>query len=169
MAKANVTAEKSYKRSTKILAVFLPISAFITLMIVWSTVIYHNQHMDYAHYESCKLIDASAEKQEDGSYIITASIKNDSAYQTTIYRNSISVEYGSGKRIENTMPQLAETDLLRSLNSPIIPSGRTVEYKIQILPPEDVSSVRLRYRGIGYNRYTITDEEPETSLTVKLS
>lgn len=169
MAKANITSEKSYKRSTKILAVLLPIAAFITLMIVWSTVIYHNRHMDYAHYESCKLIDASAEKQEDGSYIITASIKNDSAYQTTIYRNSISVEYGSGKRIENTMPQLAETDLLRSLNYPIIPSGRTVEYKIQILPPEDVSSVRLRYRGIGYNRYQITDEEPETTLTVKLS
>lgn len=59
--------------------------------------------------------------------------------------------------------------MLRSLNYPIIPSGRTVEYKIQILPPEDVSSVRLRYRGIGYNRYQITDEEPETTLTVKLS
>ena len=169
MAKAKNTEEKVYKRSTKFFAVFLPIAAFLTLMISWSIIIEHNQHLDYAHYESCKLIDASAEKQEDGSYIITASIKNDSSYQTVIFSNYITVEYGSGYRLENIMPQFAETDLLRSLNSPILPSGRTIEYKIQVLPPEGVNSVRLRYRGIGYNRYTITDEEPETSLTLKLS
>lgn len=169
MAEINTAEGKSYKRSVKILAVCLPIAAFLTVMIVWGTIIDHNDHLDYAHYESCKLIDASAEKQEDGSYIITAKIKNDSSYQTVIFSNYITAEYGSGNRLENRMQGFTETDFLRSLNSPIIPSGRTIEYKLQILPPEGVNSVRLRYRGVGYNRYTITGEEPETSLTVKLS
>lgn len=91
MAKANTAEVKTYKRSTKFFAVFLPIMAFLTLMISWSIIIEHNQHLDYAHYESCKLIDASAEKQEDGSYIITASIKNDSSpsFNTTCFPKAI--------------------------------------------------------------------------------
>lgn len=169
MAKTNNAAEKSYKRSTKFWAVFLPIAAFLTLMISWSMIIEHNQYMDYSHYESCKLVDASAERQEDGGYIITVRIKNDSSYQTFIYGDPVSVEYGTGNRLENKMPKFAETDFLRSLNYPTIPSGRTVEYKIKIFPPEDISSVRLRYRGVSYERYKITGEEPETNLTVKLS
>lgn len=161
--------EKVYKLPVKILAVFLPIAAFLTLMIVWGETIGQNDHLDYARYESCKLVDATAEKQEDGSYIITAKIKNDSSYQNMINKNSIYVEYGDRNQLENRMPQFAETDLLRSLNSPIIPSGRTIEYKLQILPPEGVHSVKLSYRGISYSRYTITDEDPDSSLTLKLS
>ena len=167
--KKNIEEEKVYKLPIKILAVFLPIAAFLTLMIVWGTTVGQNAHLEYAHYESCRLVDASAEKQEDGSYIITAKIKNDSSYQSYIYKSSVYVEYGNRNRLENLMPQFAETDLLRSLNSPIIPSGRTIEYKLQILPPEGVHSVRLSYRGVSYNRYNITDEDPESVITLKLS
>lgn len=161
--------EKVYRLPVKILAVFLPIAAFLTLMTVWGAVIGQNDHLEYARYESCKLVGASAEKQEDGSYIITAKIKNDGSYQSMINKNSIYVEYGNGNLLENRMPQFAETDLLISLNFPIVPSGRTVEYKLQILPPDGVHSVRLSYRGVSYSRYTITDEVPDSSFTLKLS
>lgn len=161
--------ENVYKLPVKILAVFLPIAAFLTLMIVWGAIIGQNDHLNYAHYESCKLVGASAEKQDDGSYIITAKIKNDSSYQSIINQNSIRVEYGDRNPLENRMPQFADTDLLRSLNLPIVPSGRTVEYKLQIIPPEGVHSVRLSYRGVSYSRYSITDEAPDSSFTLKLS
>lgn len=161
--------EKNYKASVKVLAVTLPIIAFIVVLAVWASIADYNFSMQYSHFYNCVLTGAEAEKQEDGSYIITVGIKNTSAYQSEIARSSIYIEYGNGTSLENRMPAYAEADFLRSLNRPIIPAGQTIEYKVQILPPEGINTVRLRYGGISYNRYTITGEEHESSLTVKLS
>ena len=58
--KKNIEEEKVYKLPIKILAVFLPIAAFLTLMIVWGATVGQNAHLEYAQYASCRLVDASS-------------------------------------------------------------------------------------------------------------
>lgn len=169
MAAKTKNKEKIYKSHVKVFAVILPIVALIAVMAACGNIADFNFTMKYAHLYNCVLTGAEAEKQEDGSYVITVSIKNDSAYQSEIARSSIWIEYGSGTSLENRMPAYAEADFLRSLNRPIIPAGQTIEYQIQILPPEGIDTVKLCYGGISYNRYSVTGEEYESSLTVKLS
>lgn len=65
--------------------------------------------------------------EEDGSYIVTVAIKNTSAYQATVYKNAITVKYGNGTILDNRMLPYPDTEILRSINEPVIPSGRTVE------------------------------------------
>lgn len=163
------TAEKNYKTPVKVLAVILPIIAFITVFGVLESIAEINSRIKYSHYYACEISGAEAEKQEDGSYIVTVAIKNTSAYQANIYKNSITVKYGNGTTLDNRMPPSPDTEILRSINEPVIPSGRTVEYKIQILPPEGINTVRLSYYGIPYSRCTITGEESESNFTLKLS
>lgn len=47
-------------------------------------------------------------------------------------------------------------------------SGRAVEYKLQIMPPEGITTVRLQYYGVSYSRYDITGEERDSVYTLKL-
>ena len=163
------TAEKNYKTPVKVLAVILPIIAFFAVWIALEDIAYINSSIKYNHYYACEIAGAEAEKQDDGSYIVTVSIKNTSAYQATIYKNAITVKYGNGTILDNRMPPYPDTEILRSINEPVIPSGQTVECKIQILPPEGINTVRLSYHGINYSRYTITGEEDESTFTLKLS
>lgn len=65
--------------------------------------------------------------EEDGSYIVTVAIKNTSAYQATVYKNAITVKYGNETILDNCMLPYPDTEILRSINEPVIPSGRTVE------------------------------------------
>ena len=169
MKKKTNTAEKNYKTSVKVFAVILPIIAFFAVWIALEEIAYINSSIKYNHYYACEIAGAEAEKQADGSYIITVAIKNTSAYQTTVYKNAITVKYGNGTILDNRMPPYPDTEILRSINEPIIPAGQTIEYKIQILPPEGINTVRLSYHGIVYTRYDLTGEEPESSFTLKLS
>lgn len=162
-------AEKNYKTPVKVLAVILPIVAFIAVWAVLEIIAEVNSMTKYSQYYSCEIAGAEAEKQADGSYIVTVSIKNNSSYQTEIYRNSFHVEYGNGTAIENRAVSYADTEILRSINSPVVPAGRTVEYQIQIFPPEGINAVRLKYYGVSYNRYTVTDEPLESTYSLKLT
>ncbi|MCM1330113.1 MAG: hypothetical protein NC253_11815 [Ruminococcus sp.] len=163
------TAEKNYKTPVKVLAAVLPIIAFIAVWAALEMVAEVNSMIKYSQYYACEIAGADAEKQADGSYIVTVSIKNNSSYQTEIYKNSIHVEYGNGTAVENRAVSYPDTEILRSINSPVVPAGRTVEYQIQIFPPEGINAVRLRYYGVSYNRYTATDEPRESTYNLKLS
>ena len=169
MKRKTNTAEKNYKTSVKVFAVILPIIAVIAVWIALEEIAYINSSVKYDHYYACEIAGAEAEKQADGSYIVTVAIKNTSAYQTTIYKNAITVKYGNGTILDNRMPPYPDTEILRSINEPIVPSGKTVECKIQILPPEGINTVRLNYRSMLYTRYELTGEEPESNFTLKLS
>ena len=166
--KANAP-EKNYKTSVKVLAVILPIIAFISVWAVLEAIADINSTIKYNHYYACEIVGAESEKQDDGSYIITVSVKNISSYQTLLDRNSIRVEYGNGTILENRMAPYPDTEILRSINRPVIPSGRTVEHKIQILPPDGINTVRLQYYGTSYGRYKITGEDNESTYSLKLS
>lgn len=169
MKRTAKTSEKNYKTSVKILAVILPIIAFIVIIAVLEAIADINSTIKYNQYYACKIVGAESEKQDDGSYIITVEVKNVSSYQTMIDRNSIRVEYGNGTTLENRMVSYPESEILRSINRPVIPSGRTVEYKIQILPPDGINTVRLQYYGTSYGRYKITGEDNESTYSLKLS
>ena len=169
MKRKTNTAEKNYKTSVKVFAVILPIIAVIAVWIALEEIAYINSSVKYDHYYACELTGAEAEKQADGSYIITVAIKNTSADQTTVYKNAITVKYGNGTILDNRMPPYPDTEILRSINEPIVPSGQTVECKIQILPPDGINTVRLNYRSMLYTRYELTGEESESNFTLKLS
>lgn len=159
---------KNYKTPVKILAVLLPIIFFISLLAVTETVGDIKRRAEYSEFYSSVITDASAEKQEDGSYIVTVTVKNNSAYQTKIDRNDIQVVYGGGSRLENTLQSYAEGSMLESLNRPLVPAGGEVEYKLRIMPPEGINTVRLRYYGVSYSRYDLTGEERDSGYTLKL-
>lgn len=166
--KANAP-EKNYKTSVKVFAVILPMIAFIAVWATLEGIADINSTIKYNQYYACEIVGAEAEKQEDGSYIITVSVKNVSSYQTLLDRSSIRVEYGNGTTLENRTTPYPDTEILRSINRPIIPAGRTVEHKIQILPPEGINTVRLQYYGTSYGRYKITGEDKESTYSLKLS
>lgn len=160
--------EKNYKASVKIIAVILPIIFFISLIAEAETIGDIKQRTEYREYYACEITDASAEKQEDGSYIVTVTVKNNSAYQTRIDRNSIQAVYGNSTWLDNRYNAYAESSLLESVNRPLVPAGRSVEYKLQIMPPEGITTVRLQYYGVSYSRYELTGEDRESDFTLKL-
>lgn len=160
--------EKTYKSHVKVIAVILPIITVIGLFIMLEIISELNKDIKYSQYYSCEITDASAEKQEDGSYLVTVWIKNNSSYQAYIYDSSFWVE-ANGTTIQNTLPGYQGGDMLDSLTRPIVPSGQTVEYKMQILPPEGANTVKIHYYGKSYSRYSITNEERDSSYSLKLS
>lgn len=159
---------KNYKASVKVIAVLLPIIFFITLIAVTEIIGDVKRQAEYREYYACEITDASAEKQEDGSYIVTMTVKNNSAYQTRIDRNSVQAVYGNGSRLENRYLPYADGNMLESLTRPLVPAGRSIDYKLQIMPPEGITTVRLQYYGVSYSRYDLTGEERDSVYTLKL-
>ena len=159
---------KTHKPFVKVIAVILPIITVIGLFIMFGIIHELNLDIRYSQYYSCEITDASAEKQEDGSYLITLQIKNNSSYQTHIYDSSVWVE-ANGVTVQNMLQGQLSGDMLDSLTRPIVPSGQTVEYKLQILPPEGANTVRIHYYGTSYSRYNITNEDRDSSYSLKLS
>ena len=160
--------EKIYKPHVKVIAVILFVMTILGFFITLEIVSELNSDIKYSQYYSCKITDASAEKQEDGSYLITLQIKNNSSYQTHIYDSSVWVE-ANGVTIQNMLQGQLSGDMLDSLTRPIVPSGQTVEYKLQVLPPNGAASVKIHYYGTSYSRYSVTNEDRDSVFTLKLS
>ena len=164
MSKTN----KIHKPYVKVIAVILPIITVIGLFTMLGIIHELNLDIRYSQYYSCEITGASAEKQEDGSYLITLQIKNNSSYQTHIYYRSVWVE-ANGATVKNMLQGQLSGDMLDSLTRPIVPSGQTVEYKLQILPPAGAASVKIHYYGTSYSRYSVTNEDRDSVFTLKLS
>ena len=160
--------EKIYKPYVKVIAVILFIVTILAFFIMLGVVSEQNTSAKYHQYYSCEIADASAEKQEDGSYLITLQIKNNSAYQTYIYDSSVWVE-SNNITMQNMLKGQLSGDMLDTLTRPIVPSGQTVEYKLQVLPPAGAASVRIHYYGTSYSRYNVTNEDRDSVFTLKLS
>ena len=160
--------EKIYKPHVKVIAVILFVVTILAFFIMLEILSELNSDIRYSQYYSCEITDASAEKQEDGSYLITLRIKNNSAYQAYIYDSSVWVE-ANNITLQNMLKGELNGDLLDSLTRPIVPSGQTVEYKLQVLPPAGAASVRIHYYGTSYSRYSVTNEDRDSVFTIKLS
>ena len=159
---------KTNQTFLKFLAVVLPVIAAITLLAVISIASDIGDRMEYDNYYSYEITDAFAEKQDDGRYLITAVIKNNSAYQTIIDKNSVQVMYGNHSYLDNQISLYDNTDIYETLNKFFIPAGRSIEYPILIELPEEVRSVTLSYYGDSYNLRNITDEDNQKFYKVKL-
>lgn len=164
MSKTN----KIHKPYVKVIAVILFVMTILGFFITLEIVSELNSDIKYSQYYSCEITDTSAEKQEDGSYLITLQIKNNSSYQTHIYDSSVWVE-ANGVTVKNMLQGQLSGDMLDSLTRPIVPSGQTVEYKLQILPPAGAASVKIHYYGTSYSRYSVTNEDRDSVFTLKLS
>ncbi len=162
---------KSYSVKRKIISVFLAVFAFIMLIGAWGTVSEEKSLTVYDSYYRWEITSASAEKQEDGRYLITAVIKNNSSYRAVIDVNDIYVKYGDDKRLENEITEYPDGHFYDTLRKCTVPAGQTAEYELLVTVPEGINSVRLSYHGIPYKLTEITGGEnaewEENIYTVK--
>ncbi len=147
---------KSYSVKRKIISVFLAVFAFIMLIGAWGMVSEEKSLTVYDSYYRWEITSASAEKQEDGRYLITAVIKNNSAYRAYIDVNSISIEYGEKKRLENEIPEYPDGHFYDTLRKCAVPAGQSSEYKLLVTVPEGIDTVRLSYHEMSYKLAEIT-------------
>ncbi len=163
---------KNYSVKRKVISVFLAVFAFIMLIGAWGIVSEEKSLTVYDSYYRWEITSASAEKQEDGRYLITAVIKNNSSYRAVIDVNDIYVKYGDEKRLENEIPEYPDGHFYDSLRKCTVPAGQTVEYGLIVDVPEGIETVRLSYHGIPYKLAEITGGEntewEEKIYTVKI-
>lgn len=166
-AKANV---KQYSTAAKVVAVILLVLAPIVLITAISAAATINDIAYFDTYYRWEITDAKAEKQSDGKYLITADIKNTSAYRASISDYSIIVKYGNNNRADNEMSSVSypNGDLYDAFKYPIIPAGQTVKYRMLVELPEGTTTVRLDYSGLSYDAKDILGESGETVYTLKL-
>lgn len=168
--KAKAENVKNYSTATKVVAVILLVLAPIVLIIAISETSMINDISYFDSYYRWEITDAKAEKQSDGKYLITADIKNTSAYRASISDYSITVKYGNNNRAENEMSSRSypNGDLYDAFKYPIIPAGQTVKYQMLVELPEGTTTVRLDYSGLSYDAKDILRESGETVYTLKL-
>lgn len=163
------TNVKDYSTVAKVVAIILLVLTPISVMISVSEAVTINEISEYDTYYSWEITDAKAEKQPDGKYLITANLKNTSAYRASISDYSITIRYGNN-RADNEMstrsyPGGGFYDVLKY---PIIPAGQTVEYQMLVSLPEGTATVHLDYRGMAYGLEDILGEQENQVYTLKL-
>lgn len=163
---------KSYSVKRKIISVLLAVFAFIMLIGSWGAASEVRSMTAYDSYYRWEITSASVQKQEDGRYLITAVIKNDSSYRAVIDVNDIAVKYGDEKRLENEIPEYPDGHFYDTLRKCAVPAGQTAEYELLITVPEGINAVRLSYHGMPYKLAEITGGEntewEEKIYTVKI-
>lgn len=78
------TNVKNYSTAAKVVAIILLVLTPISVMISVSEAVMINEVSEFDTYYSWEITGAEAEKQPDGKYLITADIKNTSAYRASI-------------------------------------------------------------------------------------
>lgn len=153
----------------KAFAIVLPVFALLILIGAIAISDEIESNLEYDNYYSYEITDAFFEKQEDGRYLITAVIKNNSSYQTFIDKNSVQVIYGNNSRAENQISLYNDTDIYATLNRFLLPAGQTIEFPILVELPEEVHAVTLSYYGDSYSYRNITgnDDNKPYKLTLK--
>lgn len=160
---------KTYSLKRKIISVLLLAVAFLMLMAAWTLSSEVKSMTAYDSYYDWEITEASAEKQEDGKYLITADIKNNSAYRAKIDNYDISIQYGNENRVEIEAPECPEGKLFDTLRECIVPAGQSIKYEMLIAPPQGTKTVRLNYYGTSYKKDQILGEDRDyTSYTVNL-
>lgn len=168
--KTNTANVKQYSTAAKVVAVILLVLAPIVLIIAISETAMINDISYFDTYYRWEITDAKAEKQSDGKYLITADIKNTSAYRASLSDYSINVRYGNNNRADNEMSSgsYPNGDLYDAFRYPIIPAGQTVKYQMLVELPEGTTTVRLDYSGKAYELENILGEHENQAYTLKL-
>ena len=164
------TNVKNYSTAAKVAAIILLVLTPISVITAVSEAVMINEISEYDNYYSWEIVDAKAEKQPDGKYLITADIKNTSAYRASVSYNSISVRYGKNMWAENEIPSKSypNGDFYDVLKYPIIPAGQTIKHQILVALPEGTTTVRLGFSGQDYDLEDIFGEREDQIYTLKL-
>lgn len=164
------TNVKNYSTTAKVVAIILLVLTPISVIISVSEAVTINEISEFDTYYSWEITDAKAEKQPDGKYLITANLKNTSAYRASISDYSITVRYGNNNRADNEISSRSypNGDFYDVLKYPIIPAGQTVEYQMLVSLPEGIAAVRLDYSGMAYGLEDILGEHENKVYTLKL-
>ena len=170
MKKTKAENVKNYSTSAKVVAVILLVLTPIVLISAIFETVMVNDISYFDTYYSWEITDAKAEKQSDGKYLITADIKNTSAYRASISDYSIAVKYGNNNRADNEMSSRSYPggDLYDAFKYPIIPAGQTVKHQMLVELPEGTTTVRLDYSGKSHELEDVLGEHEKQVYTLKL-
>lgn len=170
MNKAGSVNAKQYSTTAKVVAIILLILAPIVLIISVSEAVMEKDMVEYGLYYRWEITDADAEKQSDGRYLITAQIKNTSAYRATLGDYAVKVRYGNNTSAENELSSkdYPTGEFYDMFKYPIVPAGQTVSYKMLVSLPEGTASVRLQYRGTSYDLEKVFGDSEDKVYTLKL-
>lgn len=147
----------------------LLVLAPIVLIVSLSEAFTERDMVSFGSYYRWEITDAVSEKQPDGKYLITADIKNTSAYRATISDYSIIVRYGNNNSADNELAaNYPRGDFYDGLKYPVVPAGQTVKYQMLVDLPEGTNTVRLDYRGMSYDLKDILREDDDNVYTLKL-
>lgn len=165
-----VANAKQYSTTAKVVAVMLLILAPIVLIGSVSEAFIEKDMVEYGLYYRWEITSADVERQSDGRYLITAQIKNTSAYRATLGDYAVKIRYGNNQSAEN---ELSSKDYPRGafydiFEYPIVPAGQTVSYRMLVSLPEGTSSVRLEYRGTSYDFEKVFGDPEDKVYTLKL-
>ncbi|MDE6763640.1 MAG: hypothetical protein K2J73_08185 [Oscillospiraceae bacterium] len=165
------TNVKQYSTTIKVVAVILLILTPIVAIASISEAIMINEVSEFDTYYRWEITDAKAEKQPDGKYLITADIKNTSAYRASISDYSIIVKYGNNNRADNEMSSrnYPSGDFYDILKYPIVPAGQTIKHRMLVSLPDGTTTVRLDYSGKAYDLEDILGEHENQVYTLKLN
>ncbi len=170
MNKAEAVNAKQYSTTAKVVAVILLILAPIVLIISVSEAVMKKDMVKYGLYYRWEITGAEAEKQPDGKYLITAHIKNTSAYRATLSDYSVNVRYGNNAIAENELSSgnYPIGEFYDIFKHPIVPAGQTISYNLLVSLPEGTNTVRLQYDGTSYDMDDIFGEQEDKVYTLKL-
>lgn len=170
MNKAESVNVKQYSTTAKVVAVMLLILAPIVLIGSVSEAFIEKDMVEYGLYYRWEITDAEAEKQPDGRYLITAQIKNTSAYRAALSDYAVKVRYGNNTSAENELSSkdYPTGEFYDIFKYPIVPAGQTVSYKMLVSLPEGTASVRLQYRGTSYDLEKVFGDSEDKVYTLKL-
>ncbi len=166
-AAANV---KQYSTTEKVVAVMLLILAPIVLIMSVSEALTEKDMVEYDLYYRWEITGADVERQSDGRYLITAQIKNTSAYRATLGDYAVKIRYGNNQSVENELSSknYPVGELYDVFKRPIVPAGQTISYKLLVSLPEGTTAVRLQYDGTSYDMEDIFGEQEDKVYTLKL-
>ncbi len=161
---------KQYSTTAKVVAIILLILAPIVFVISVSEAVMEKGMVEYGLYYRWEITAANAEKQPDGKYLITAQIKNTSAYRAALSDYSVKVRYGNNTSAENELsPRDYPTgEFYDMFKYPIVPAGQTISYKLLVSLPDGTTTVRLQYNGTSYDMEDVFGDQEDRVYTLKL-
>lgn len=159
---------KQHSTFIKILAAVLPIFALIGIFVSLSVISETLTRQSWKNYYSWEITDASAEKLDDGRYLINVSVKNTSSYPATLTSGTIWVKCG-GKYLDNEYENYENIELYSSLNSKYLPAGQSTVFPIIVDVPKGETRLTVNGSGMSYSRSDVTGVDNDIiSVEVKI-
>ncbi len=154
---------KHYNFFVKLIAI--GIFVYMLFIILGLTIyVIDSEKFYYAdNYYEWSITGDTVEALSDGTYKVTLDLKNNSAYEATIYEYNIRYEYGSSGTLSNIEVPYSDISFLDTLNNVVLPAGQTIKYSVTLNPPKEINSITAVYQGKSYRLAKAYEKDDDNS------